>query len=133
MPRLNHRMIRLLATVVCSSVAIAIMVYYTAREVSYFSYIPISIGVLNVVILFSHYGPWGFAVPVIGLIAGIWLIFKRPRSLVAFELLIFGLWLFTILFAGYCFLGWQAENGELADKELMLIQAGEKAAPLNGD
>jgi hypothetical protein len=69
----------------------------------------------------------------IGLVIGIWLLFKRKRSLVAFELVTFGIWLFTILFVGYWFLGWQFVQGDLTTKELSIIPAAKPPVHPNGD
>lgn len=136
MPKLNHRIIRLVASVICSCVAIAFILFYQRildNDCDYF-YDQYGVGIhfRRVVMLFVDYGRWWYAVPSIGLVIGAWLIFKRPRSLVAFELLIFGVWLFTILFVGYWFLGWQLVQGDLTCKELSLIAAAKKPVPLSG-
>ena len=137
MPKLNHRIIRLAASVISSSVAIAFILFYTRILGNYCNSIYDQYGVgvsfRNIVMLFVEHGRWGYAVPSIGLVIGMWLVFKRPRSLVAFELVIFAVWLFTILFVGYWFLGWQFVQGDLTAKELSLIPAAKPSTHLNGD
>lgn len=136
MPKLNHRIIRLVASVICSCVAVAFILFYTRIEgnycSSYYNYYGLGVSFPGIVLLFIDYGRWGYAVPLIGLIVGILLLLKRRRSLVAFELLIFGVWLFTILFVGYWFLGWQFVQGDLTTKELSIMPAAKKLS-LNGD
>jgi hypothetical protein len=138
MPKLNHRIIRLAASVICSCVAIAFILFYTRIfEVNYFNSLYKCYGFVisfpELVLLFVNYGRWGYAVPLIGLVIGIWLLFKRKRFLVAFELLIFGIWLFTILFVGYWYFGWRIVQGDLAAKELSIIPAAKPPVHLNGD
>ena len=124
MPASKHQLVRLLACVVCSCVVLGFTVFYTNLELNFYNNIAWINGTAfpRILIWVCYYNKWTFAVPLIGLIIGLWLLYKRPQSLAAFEFLIFSIWLLTIIVVGYWFLAWQLELGHLIGGDQIIIK-----------
>jgi hypothetical protein len=127
MPNSKHQLVRLLACTICSCVVLGFTVSYTNFELRFYDYI-FKNGWINgaafsqILIWVCDYGRWTFAVPLIGLIIGLWLLYKCPQSLAKFEFLIFCIWLLTIIVVGYWFLAWQLELNHLIGGDQILIK-----------
>jgi nitrate reductase NapE component len=121
-PKSKHQLIRLLACVICSCVVLGFTVSYTNFEIEFYSHIWINgTAFPEILDLVCDYGRWTFAIPLICLIIGLWLLYKHPESLAIFEFLIFCIWLLTIIVVGYWFLAWQLQLNHLiwSDQTLM--------------
>lgn len=57
-----------------------------------------------------EYGNWLYLLPVAALAAGVWLLWRRPTALTAFEVVLSTIWLVSLGLAGLCILVWQAQN-----------------------
>ena len=124
MPTPKHQLVRLLACVICSSVVLGFTVFYTNLEIKFYNHIAWINGRAFPEILdwVCDYGRWAFGIPLLGLIFGLWLLYKSPQSLATFEFLIFCVWLLTIIVVGYWFLAWQLELGNLIGGDQIFIK-----------
>jgi hypothetical protein len=127
MPQSKHQLVRLLACVICSCVVLGFTVLYTGLQLKFYDYI-FNHSYINgkafpqILIWVCDYGRWTFAIPLIGLIVGLWLLYKCPLSLAKFELLIFCTWLLTIMAVGFSFLAWHLEDENLIGGDQIIIK-----------
>jgi hypothetical protein len=130
MPNSKHQLVRLLATVICSCVALWFTVIHTDLQRHFFEAIsksyPVHPSFSWLVMLFIEHGSWVFVVPSSALAVGIWLLYQRPQALAVFEILIFGVWLLTIIVVGFWFIGWQGIYMDLEWRELLYIKNRDK-------
>jgi hypothetical protein len=126
MPNSKHQLIRLIGNVICSFVALGFTVIHTESEAPFFSHLSDSFPVHPhstwLILLFIDYGRWAFAVPLVALLVGVWMLYRRPQVLVTFELLISLVWLLTIIVIGLCFIGWENQRSDLEWRELLYIK-----------
>lgn len=130
MPKSKQQVVRLLATVICSFAALWFTVIQTDMQVSFFEGVsksfPVHPAFTRLVLLFVEHGRWVFVVPSSALAIGGWLLYRRPQAFAVFEVLIFGVWLLTIIVVGFWFIGWQSVHMDLEWRELLYIKNRDK-------
>ena len=130
MPNSKHQLIRLLATVICSSAILGFTIIETKIQTSFFAHIgdayPVNPAFSACVMFFYEHGWWVFIVPLSALVIGIWMLYRHPQSLATFEILIFSVWLLTIAFVGFYIIGWQYQYMDLEWKNLYYIKHRDK-------
>jgi hypothetical protein len=123
MPNSKHQLVRLLACVICSCVVLGFTVSYTGFEIKFYSNIWMNGTAFSQILIWvCDYGRWTFAIPLIGLVIGLRLLYKHPQSLAIFEFLIFCIWLLTIIAVGYWFLAWQLELNHVIGGDQIIIK-----------
>ena len=58
----------------------------------------------------SAFGQWLFALPILALALGLWLLVARPAAANAFEVVLSVTWLLALTLALFCILSWQVQN-----------------------
>src|SRR5262245_35489977 len=103
-------LVRLLSTVIGAAMSAWFVVTYTRFSKLRFEFEHRNGMLTGATSGMSAHGPWLFALPIIALIVGLWLLFARPAAVTTFELLLSATWLLALASALFCIIAWQAQN-----------------------
>ena len=103
-------LVRLLAAVFAAAASAWFVVFYThfSRFRFEFEHQGGQLTAINTAL--SAYGQWLFALPVLALALGSWLVVARPAAATAFEVVLSVTWLLAFTLALFCILSWQVQN-----------------------
>lgn len=103
-------LVRLLAAVLAAAVSAGFVVLYTRYSEFRFEFEHPGGTLMNMNSALSAYGHWLFALPVLTLAAGWWLLVARPAATTSFEIVVSVTWLLAFTVALFCILAWQTQN-----------------------
>lgn len=106
----GSKVVRLLAVVIGSAMAVLFVVAYTHVSRARFEYESEGARLGRVNDLLVAHGSWLWLLPVVAVLAGLFLIRRRPQSAASFEALLAMVWLASLGLVGFCLLSWQLQD-----------------------
>jgi len=103
-------LVRLLAATIAAATSACFVVEYTRFSRLRFEFEHQG-GILTAVNDFmSAHGQWTFALPVLALVLGLWVLLVRPSAAATFEAVVSTTWVLAFTVALFCILSWQIQN-----------------------
>ena len=103
-------LVRLLAAVFAAATSAWFSVLYTHFSKFRFEFEHQGANLIVITEEMAAYGAWLFALPVMALIVGLWLLLARPAAATTFEAILAVTWVLAFALALFCILGWQVQN-----------------------